>query len=624
MDLLLTLGLVTAAAWVAYALGRSRLGRGPRGRPGSSEARPEAAGATAQERETRERLRELLETLSVGVTLHDPDGAIVFANPASSALLRVGSEALLGSRLLLFDGDALGDDGGPLGRGQEPVALVLATGQPVRQLVMGLRPKGGGERFWLSVNAEPRLRSDGRLEGVVCTFSDVTEARRANERVRYLAYHDGLTQLPNRELFLDRLGVALAHAQRRGTGVGLLFVDLDGFKVLNDTAGHASGDSVLRTVAQRLSSAVRESDVVARYGGNEFTVLLPGVERAEEVVAIANQVRDAIRRPVAVGERAVALKVSLGASLYPRDGQDVDTLLKNADTALQHAKELGRDRLEFFTPELGHRVSARLDLDARLRGAVQAGELELHYQPIVSLSNGCVEAYESLVRWNDPQRGLVYPDAFIPAAEAGMGAIFDLGVWSLTTACRQLRQLPVQCGTLPRVTVNVSARQFHDGDIVERVASVLAENAMTPGSLEIEITERVALRGEGATEEILKRLKDLGVRLAIDDFGTGYSALAYLRRFPIDTLKVDRSFVGDAVNNREAAAITRAIIGVGQQLGLRVVAEGVETEEQLRLLRLTTCDAVQGYLLAVPVPVSQLVDHVAGIPGRWPKGLERP
>jgi diguanylate cyclase (GGDEF)-like protein len=581
----------------------------------SSEAGRNGAG--------RERLQALVASLSVGVTLHDRDGAIVLANPAAAELLRVPTESLLGSRAFVFDGDVLGDDGQPLGSDWDPVVRVLATGQPVRQLVIGLRANGGTARFWLALNAEPQLGNGGRVESVVCTFSDVTETRRANERIRYLAYHDGLTQLPNRELFLDRLGVALAHAQRRGTGVGLLCVDLDSFKVLNDSVGHAFGDSVLRTVGQRLCSVVRESDAVARYGGNEFTVVLPGAKGVEDVVPIAEQIRDAIRRPVSIGERSVSLKVSIGAALYPRDGLDTDTLLKNADTALQRAKELGRDRLEFFTPALGNRVSQRLDLDARLRDAVRAGELELHYQPIVNLTNGCVEAYESLVRWNDPQRGLVYPDAFIPAAEAGMGAIHDLGEWSLRTACRQLRQLPAQCGTSPRVTVNVSARQFHDGDIVELVASVLAESVIAPECLEIEITERVALRGEGATEDILLRLKGLGVRLAIDDFGTGYSALAYLRRFPIDTLKVDRSFVGDVASNREAAAITKAIIGVGQQLGLRVVAEGVETEAQLRLLRLAACDAVQGYLLATPVPMSELEEHVAGISGRWPKGLER-
>jgi diguanylate cyclase (GGDEF)-like protein len=623
MDLPLAIGLAAVLGIAAYALGRYSLRHS---RPQLGEAGPPFPMAAAEAVNFGGRpggAQGLVEALSVGVTQHDVDGTVVFANPASSELLRVPREGLLGRRAFVVDGEVLGDDGRPMAPEREPVASALATGQPVRHLVMGVAALGTGERIWLSINAEPQRDSAGTISGVVCTFSDVSEGRRSQERIRYLAYHDGLTQLPNRELFLDRLGVALAHAHRRGAGVGLLFVDLDTFKVVNDSLGHSFGDSILQTVAHRLSSAVREADTVARHGGDEFTVLLPGVERAEDVVPIARRIRETIRRPIQVDDRTIALNVSIGAALFPKDGRDVETLLKNADTALYRAKELGRDRLEFFTPALASRVGDILDLDARLRVAIRSGELELYYQPIVNLSTGGVEAYESLVRWNDPERGLVYPNTFIPAAESAMGAINELGAWSLRTACKQLAQLPVQDGSLPRVAVNLSARQFHSGDIVELVRSVLAESAIAPERLELEITERVALHGEEATDQILKKLKRLGVRLAIDDFGTGYSALAYLRRFPIDTLKVDRSFVGEVADNRNASAVTKAIIGVGQQLGLHVVAEGVETEQQLRLLRLAACDAVQGYLLAVPVPLSELEAHVADIPKRWPRELAR-
>jgi diguanylate cyclase (GGDEF)-like protein len=468
----------------------------------------------------------------------------------------------------------------------------------------------------VSADPQPDPESGGVLE-IVCTFGDVTERRRAHEQVRYLAYHDTLTELPNRDLFLDRLGVALVQGQRRQQGGALLFLDLDDFKVINDSLGHAVGDAGLRTVALRLKGALREADTVARFGGDEFTVLLPGAEDPEVVGRVASKLHEAVRRPIVLDGRELGFAVSIGAALFPQDGRDVETLLKNADAAMYHAKSRGRGRTEFYTSALGARASIQLEADARLRQAVALGELELHYQPVVRLTDGVVDGYEALIRWRHPQRGLLPPADFIPAAEAAMGAIHDVGSWVLKTACRDLRRLPEAPGPPSRVAVNLSARQFHTGDIVEQVQGAVAAGGIVSSRLELEITESVALHGQESTVEALRALKALGVRIAIDDFGTGYSSLSYLRRFPIDTLKVDRSFVRDAADSADASAIVRAIIAVGHQLGLRVVAEGIETREQLRLLRLLGCDAAQGYFFCVPVPLEELEGRRHAIAEQW-------
>ena len=561
------------------------------------------------------RLRRMVEGLSVGVTLHDADGGVVYANAAALALLGTTPERLLGHRSIDLERDALGEEGVPLGPGGDPVLAAIARRGPVRDVVMGLRRAGAGERAWMLVSAEPCLEAEGTLSEVVCTFSDITEQRRAHERIRHLAYHDALTELPNRELFFDRLGVALVQGQRRRQSLALLFIDLDDFKVINDSLGHTVGDAGLRTVARRLKAAVRAADTVARFGGDEFTVLLPGIEQAEDVARIAGKLHEAVRRPIVLDGREVAFTSSIGAVLFPKDGQDIETLIRNADTAMYRAKELGRSQTEFYTSALSARVRDRLEVDGRLRQAVASGELELHYQPVVRLPDGRIEGYEALVRWRDPQRGLVQPADFIPAAEA-TGAIHEIGAWVLRTACRDLRALPPGSGG-PRVAINLSPHQLDAGDIVEQVRRALDDAGVAPPALELEITETVALHGQDSAHKALRRLKDLGVRIAIDDFGTGYSSLSYLRRFPIDTLKVDRSFVWDAATNPDASAITRAIIAVGHQLGLRVIAEGIETREQLRLLRVMGCDAAQGYLFCAPVPLDELPDHLARIAEHW-------
>jgi len=559
----------------------------------------------------------MVEGLSVGVTVHDADGRVRYANTAARALLGSTEDSGPGDLAFAIDGQATGEEGTRLGATGDLVHGVLSSGRPIRDAVVALRRRGSGDLAWVLASAEPHLGPDGQAHEVVCSFNDITERRRAQEQIRHLAYHDALTQLPNRELFFDRLAVALVQARRRKRCAALLFVDLDDFKLMNDSLGHAVGDAVLRAVARRVRGVVREEDTVARFGGDEFIVLLPAINGAEDAARIADKLHGAIRQPIQIDAREMTLSASIGATVFPRDGADMETLVRNADIAMYRAKELGRDQTEFYSAELGERVRGQLEVDARLRQAVRAGELEVHYQPILRLQDGHVEGCEALVRWRDPRRGLVQPADFIPAAEAAMGCIVELGAWVLQRVCRDLSAFSSVLGQVPRVAINLSARQVHTGDIVEQIGGALSEAGIPPARLELEITESVALRGQEATEKALARLRALGVQLAIDDFGTGYSSLSYLRRFPIDTLKVDRSFVQDAIHNPDASEITRAIIGVGHQLGLRVVAEGVETSEQLRLLRLMGCDSAQGYLFSPPVPLGELAGRTRLIADYW-------
>ncbi len=610
----ITLGLLplaVAAIAFAFLLWGRDLRRREEARAGARAARPrkeETAGGDAG-------LGGIVETLSVGVTMHGPEGQVLFANSAALAILGVSREALLGRPLFYSCVDALREDGTPFVAGSDPVQAALSSGRPFRDVVIGVRKPGTAEIAWLAVSAEPQVEGSRAMCRVVCTIADVTERRRATDQIRHLAYHDALTGLPNRELFLDRLAVSVVQAQRQGRGLAVFFVDLDNFKVINDSLGHSFGDAVLRTAASRLKASLREADTVARLGGDEFGALLPGAGEATGLSRAALSVQDALRRPITIEGRELAVTASIGVALFPSDSRDADALLRCADTAMYRAKELGRNRTEFYTSGMGARVRDQLDVDARLRKALASDILELHYQPIVNLESGAIEGVEALLRWRDAEWGLVPLSQVIPVAET-MGTILPLGAWSLKKACREIVMLS---GLEPAawVGVNFSARQFHEADVVHEVRCALAESGLPPERLEVEITETVALHGPEATLKTLRRLKDLGVRLAIDDFGTGYSSLSYLRHFPVDILKIDQSFVRDAATDPGAAAIARTIVAMGHQLGLRVVAEGVENENQLRLLRLVHCDAAQGYLFSPAVPSRELARVLGDIGQRW-------
>jgi diguanylate cyclase (GGDEF)-like protein/PAS domain S-box-containing protein len=435
----------------------------------------------------------------------------------------------------------------------------------------------------------------GELERAVAQRT--AELEDAKVRAQHLAGHDALTGLPNRRLLEDRLKQALALSHRNRKASAVMFVDLDRFKTINDSLGHAVGDALLKEVAARLVRQLREGDTICRIGGDEFVIVLPEVKRSSDVAQVAQKVIDQLSRPVIVDERELLVTCSIGIAVYPDDGRDAETLIRNADAAMYHAKELGRASYQFFTEQMNQAASRRLQLDNDLRRALGRDELRLHYQPIVETASGRVAAHEALARWQHPERGLVLPAEFIQLAEE-TGIILKIGEWVLGEACRWSTFIGTERGL--QIAVNLSARQFNDPHLSRMVARALRATGLPPRLLELEITESTAMQQTDVTLSTLKRLKALGVSIAIDDFGTGYSSLSYLRRFPVDKVKIDRSFVSEVPQNHDQGAIISAIVALAHALQIRVVAEGVETEAQRAFLASCGCDFIQGDLVGPP------------------------
>ncbi|HVS30664.1 MAG TPA: EAL domain-containing protein, partial [Thermoanaerobaculia bacterium] len=435
------------------------------------------------------------------------------------------------------------------------------------------------------------------IEGTVI---DITDRKSAQQEIEYQAYHDMLTGLPNRLLFTDRIGVALAHARRTSRTVAVMFLDLDVFKTINDTLGHAVGDRLLQAISVRLVNSVRAEDTVARIGGDEFTVLLSDVADARGAATVARKILDAVSLPVLVEGHELHVTTSIGIALYPGDGFDAEALLKSADRAMYRAKQLGRNNYQYSTPPP---ADDRHLLERRLKQAFERNELTLHYQPIVDLASGRINSVEALLRWNDPVRGMLLPDAFVPLAEEST-LIVQMGDWVLRTACAQVRRWHAAGHTSLRVAVNLSARQFQQRDLPAMVARILENTGASPTALEVEITESTAMYNAELSLATMTALREMGVRISIDDFGTGYSSLSYLKRFPIDTVKIDHEFVRNLTTDANDQAIIAAVVSMARALKLRVVAEGVETEEQLAFLRREGCTDMQGYLHSRPAPAA--------------------
>lgn len=441
--------------------------------------------------------------------------------------------------------------------------------------------------------------------GRVWSFRDITKRKQTEERLNYLASFDALTDLPNRTLFYDRLGQATARARWHKRWVAVLFLDLDRFKVINDTLGHAIGDLLLKAAAVRLTGSIREGDTVARLGGDEFVLILDDLAQPQDTSKVAQKILDALSDPFDLEGRELFITASIGIALWPEDGEDPETLLKNADIAMYRAKEQGRNACQLYSPALNAKASERLTLENALRHALEREELLLLYQPKVDLATGKIIGLEALVRWKHPQWGLVSPADFIPLAEE-TGLIVPIGEWVLWTACAQNKAWQ-EAGFPPiRIAVNLSARQFNKQNFAEMVARLLGEVGLDPQYLELELTESIIMKNAESTMTMLQELDAMGVELTVDDFGTGYSSLSYLKRFPVHTLKIDRSFVRNLTTDPEDVAIVTAIITLAHTLHLKVIAEAVETVEQLALLRSLECDQMQGYLFSRPLPSGEV------------------
>ena len=462
-----------------------------------------------------------------------------------------------------------------------------------------LRPDGSIR--WVHDRAFPVHNAEGRVYRITGIAEDITERKHAEEQLMKLAHYDVLTSLPNRVLFYDRLKQAIAHAKRNHWVVGVMFIDVDRFKNVNDTMGHAVGDRLLQQVSERLKGTVRSGDTVGRLGGDEFAVVLSNLGSAQDANLVAQKMMACFAEPFRLEGTDVYVTASIGITLYPDDSTEQDILIRNADAAMYKAKEIGRDSYQFYTPEMNTRALESLGMESSLRRALDRGEYLLHYQPKVGIVNGEITGLEALIRWRHPDRGLVSPGEFMPVLEE-TGLIVQVGQWVLNAVCRQIKEWE-STGVQPvPVAVNLSARQFTSKDLGNTIKRILEEHQLDPALIELEITESSLMVNTEEAVRTLEYLSSLGVSISIDDFGTGYSSLSYLKRFPLDSLKIDRSFIRDVTTDGDDATITRAVISMAHSLGLKVIAEGVETERQLAFLTEYGCDQIQGYFFSRPLP----------------------
>ncbi len=557
--------------------------------------------AEKQREMSEERFRALANSAPDAIISADGDGLIVTWNPAARIIFGYDAEEMIGNPI----GDLLDL------QGAQALAEFVSRNRGLGSKTLEFKPKDitAKNKTGESVDVEMSLSSWKTSEGVFVTafFRDLSQRRETEEQIRFLAHHDSLTLLPNRTLFRDRLRQALALSRRTNSKVALMLLDLDNFKVINDSLGHGVGDELLKEVASRLIAQERETDTVARLGGDEFALILPQIRRAEDAIIIAERIIDRIEAPCQIEGNTVQVGTSIGITIFPDDGNDVEAMIGNADMAMYQAKAEGRNTYRFYVEEMNTDLVARKEMLEDMRIALEKDEFELYFQPQVHLADHTVVGAEVLLRWRCPKRGFVSPVEFVPIAEQG-GLIIPLGEWVIRAACRHIAAFDRSGLTMVRIAVNISTLQFRQKDLVDTVQSILRETQVAPDRLEFEITESVVMADLDSSISTMNQLDEIGIRLAIDDFGTGYSSLSYLKRFPIQKLKIDKTFVQDVEEDSDSEAIVNAIVGLADSMKLTTVAEGVETQAQLDLMRLAGCDLVQGFFFGRPMPAADFAD----------------
>jgi diguanylate cyclase (GGDEF)-like protein/PAS domain S-box-containing protein len=562
---------------------------------------------------------------AIVITASHPDGDVIdYANPAFATLSGYSRAETTGRSPEFLLERNLGQEGGQGGDPANLMALRAAFEAEGEGNILLRNYRKDGSPFWNQWHVAPVRGASGAVSHHVCVMNDMTAVIDYQAQLEHQANHDALTELPNRKLFGDRLHQAVAYAQRYRHALWVVFIDLDNFKLINDSLGHHLGDELLRRTGARLLGCVRDSDTVARLGGDEFMLILHDEPQGHLSPALLQKIVDTVAAPVQLGDQQLIVTCSVGVSLYPQDGADAQQLLSQADIAMYRAKEAGRNQVQFYEPAMNQRVAERTLIEGHLRNALARGELSLHYQPRVDLRSGQVYGMEALLRWRHPELGQVSPARFIGVAEE-TGLIVEIGAWVLRTACQQ--NADWQAAGLPqlRVAVNLSARQFHDKGLEEHIAAALDDSGLNPQYLELELTESLMMENVETAVAALTRLKRLGIALSIDDFGTGYSSLAYLKLFPLDYLKIDRSFIQDMLGDPSGAAIVRSVIALGHSLNFKIIAEGVETAAQLAYLSRYQCDEMQGFLYSRPIPAAdfaKLLGQPKTLPGA-PANIER-